>query len=74
MSRPGETDDGKGSFNRITNLKDFDDHFDEIDFGGHKIVYIEDGIGGDGYYVKYTETGEIDGPYNTYISARRNLD
>lgn len=71
MSRPGQTDYGKGSYNSVS--KKFWDHFDEIDQGGYIIKYNEDGIGGEGYYIFYTKTKEVDGPFNTYSLAHKNL-
>lgn len=76
MSKPGQTDYGKGSCDRVTNFKKYEDHFDDIDFGHPKIVWVEDNnemfpLNGDGYYIFYETT--YDGPYNTWQSARRNL-
>lgn len=76
MSKPGQTDYGKGSCDRVSNFKKFEEHFDQIDFGHGRIVWSDDDsellrLNGPGYYIFYDIT--YDGPYNTWQSARRNL-
>lgn len=78
MSRPGETDSGKGSFNRST-FK-FRNHFNDIDFGHPKIFYARyneygnwDWFTDEGYYFGSDELLP-QGPYNTWQLAHREME
>jgi hypothetical protein len=74
MGKPGQTDYGKGSCNRVSDFQKFENNFDDIDFGGHIIKYFEEGTHGTaGYYILYTNIDEVDGPYNTWQTARTQL-
>jgi hypothetical protein len=81
MSKPGETDSGKGSFNRISNSKLYGDHYDNIDFGHPNIKFISsedwecgafDWYDGEGYYFG-SDKLRPQGPYNSPQKARSEM-
>jgi hypothetical protein len=78
MSRPGETDSGKGSFNRITKVSEYGNHYVEIDFGHPKVFYADrsyspfDWFTEEGYYFG-SDTLRPQGPYNTWILASQKM-
>jgi hypothetical protein len=69
---------GKGDANRISNLKQFEDNYDKINFcHNYKIFYANqsynsyDWFVDEGYYIRNKKDLVI-GPFNTWISAKRH--
>lgn len=60
--KPGQTEYGKGSFNR-SEFKNFQQHFDEIDFGHPKPYYVDP----QGWFIE--RGGKKYGPFNTRVLA-----
>ena len=74
MSKPKQTEYGKGDFNRVSEFRRLQEGYDRIDFHGTQPFYCDEGddfwFNGEGWYF-FDEVYIPIGPFNTRPVARK---